>query len=293
MRILAVLAVIALSVHLPANAGDSVLTISDELGKSEIKKVLDPNVAIFWGDQAPPAGLVEQSRLESFSGVDANVIPFTGGIRNCQTAFKKALNNMVEDARNMRYDVIYGIRSFMDGVPTADAQRAVCSHMVHITSLRFKVVLARTPAMAARAAEEEAQALKEAAVAARKPSGKSRYLPLEPILSSPEAQAILGSGMAWQAGLTPMPAYAVQFGPAESEGEGSVKKSGEAGACKDAVLDALGGFVKDAKERGYTGLAKIHSYYDEKRTPVDGDVECVISGSDANVLLRSVFVGAN
>jgi hypothetical protein len=164
---------------------------------------------------------------------------------------------------------------------------------VHITSLKFQAVLARTPAMATRVAEEEALALKEAAASARKPAAKARYLPLQPILSSPEAQAILGSGITWHVGSTATPAYTSQLGPIESEGEASLKKSGEAGICKDAVLEALAGLVKDAKERGYSGLTKIHSYLDEKRTPVESDVECEISGSDAHVMLRSVLTGAN
>lgn len=293
MRILALFALIAFSVHLPVNAGESVLTISDELGKKEIKEQLDPNVAMFWGDLVPPTGLVEPSLPEIFSGMEANVIPFTGGVKHCQAAFKKSLNNMIEDARKMHYDVIYAIRSVVQGVPTSDPQRAVCSHVVHVTSLKLQAVLARTQAMATHVAEGEAQAVKEAAASARKPSAKSRYLPLQPILSSPEAQAIFGSGNTWQVGSTSVPAYALQLGPMESEGEASVKKSGEAGACKDAVLDALSGLVKDAKERGYSGLTRIHSYFDEKRTPVESDVECEISGSNAHVMLRSVLAGAN
>jgi hypothetical protein len=293
MRILALFVLIALSVHLPANAGESVLTISDELGKKEIKELLDPNVAMFWGDQAPPTGLAEPSRPEIFSGIEANAIPFAGGVRHCQAAFRKSLNNMLEDARKMHYDVIYAVRSVVQGVPSSDPQRAVCSHVVHVTSLKFQAVLARTPAMATRVAEAELLAVKEAAASARQPSAKIRYLPLQPILDSPEAQAILGSGITWQVGSTAVPASATQLGPIESEGEGNVKKSGETGACKVAVLDALSGLAKDARERGYSGLTKIHSYFDEKRTPVESDVECEISGSDAQVLLRSVLTGAN
>lgn len=293
MRALALFALLALSVHLPAHAGESVLTIADELGKSQNKELLDPNLAMFWGDQAPPTGLVEPSRPEIFSGIEANAIPFTGGVRHCQAAFKRSLNNMVEDARKMHYDVIFGIRSVVQGVPSSDPQRAMCSHIVHITSLKFQAVLARTPAMAMRVAEAEAQTLQEAAASARKPSTKSRYLPLEPILSSPEAQAILGAGMTWHVGSNSVSAYALQLGPMEAEGEASVKKFGESGACKNAVLDALSSLVKDARERGYAGLTRIHSYFDEKRTPVESDVECEISGSDAHVMLRSVLAGGN
>jgi hypothetical protein len=248
---------------------------------------------MFWGDQAPPTGLAEPSRPEIFSGIEANAIPFAGGVRHCQAAFRKSLNNMLEDARKMHYDVIYAVRSVVQGVPSSDPQRAVCSHVVHVTSLKFQAVLARTPAMATRVAEAELLAVKEAAASARQPSAKIRYLPLQPILDSPEAQAILGSGITWQVGSTAVPASATQLGPIESEGEGNVKKSGETGACKVAVLDALSGLAKDARERGYSGLTKIHSYFDEKRTPVESDVECEISGSDAQVLLRSVLTGAN
>jgi hypothetical protein len=293
MRFLALLVVIVLSVHLPANAAESVVRISEELGKKESQALLDPNVAMFWGDQAPPAGLVELSRPESFAGLDANVIPFAGGVRHCQAAFRKALNNMIEDARTMHYDVIYAIHNLVQGVPTSDPQRAVCSHMVHVTSLRFQAVLARTPAMEARVAEAEAQALKAAAASARQPSAKSRYLPLQPILSSPEAQAILGSGITWQIGSAAVPVASSQLGPMVSEGEGDVKKSGEAGACKVAVLEAFKGLVDDARERAYSGLSKIHSYLDENRMPVESDVECEISGSNARVILRSVFTGVN
>jgi hypothetical protein len=293
MRFLALLVVIVLSVHLPANAAESVVRISEELGKKESQELLDPAVAMFWRDQVPPTGLIEPTRPEIFSGIEANVIPFAGTVRHCKTAFRKALNKMIEEAHSMHYDVIYGIRNVVDGVPTSDPQRAVCSHMVHVTSLSFQAVLARTPAMAAQVAEAEAQALKDAAALARKPSTKSRYLPLQVILSSPEAQAILGSGITWQVGSAAMLASRSQLGPTESEGEGDVKKSGDAGACKAAVLEALSGLVKDAKERGYSGLSKIHSYLDENRTPAESDVECEISGSNARVLLRSVFTGVN
>jgi hypothetical protein len=187
MRLLILVALIALNIHLPANAAESVLSISKELSKSEVKELLDPNVAMFWGDQLPPTGLVEPSRPEIFSGIEVNVIPFAGGIKHCQTAFKKSLSSMLEDARKMHYDVIYGIRNVVQGMPDNDFQRAVCAHVVHVTTLKFQVVLARTPAMAARVAEAEAQAVKEAATSARQPSAKSRYLPLQPILSSPEA----------------------------------------------------------------------------------------------------------
>ena len=294
MRLLTLVALIALSIHLPANAAESVLSISKELSKSEVKELLDPNVAMFWGDQLPPTGLVEPSRPEIFSGIEVNVVPFAGGIKHCQTAFKKSLSSMLEDARKMQYDVIYGIRNVVpEGGPSSDLQRTVCAHVVHVTTLKFQVVLARTPAMAARVAEAEAQAVKEAATSARQPSAKSRYLPLQPILSSPEALAILGSGLTWHVGSTSVPAYATQIGPRESEGEGDVKKSGEAGACKAAVLDALSGLVKDASEGGYSALTRIHSYLDEQRTPIESDVECEISGSNAHVMLRSVLAGAN
>jgi len=293
MRLLAFFAAIAVSAHLSANAGESVLTIADELGKSEVKERLDPSVAMFWGDQVPPTGFVEPSRPEIFSGIEANVIPFAGGVKHCQTAFRKSLSNLLEDARKMRYDVVYAIRSVVQGVPSSDPQHAVCSHVVHVTSLKLQAVLARTPAMAARAAAEEVQAVKEAAASAHQPSAKSRYLPLQPILTSPEAQAILGAGMTWSIGSSAVPAYATQLGPVESEGEGDVKKSGEAGACNAAVLDALAGFVKDARERGYSGLTRLHSYLDEQRTPAQSDVACEISGSDARVVLRSVLVGIN
>lgn len=214
MRALAVFALIALSVHLPAHAGESVLTIADALGKSQNQELLDHKLAMFWGDQVPPTGLVEPSRPEIFSGIEANAIPFTGGVRHCQAAFRKAQNNLVEDAHKMGYDVAYGIRSVVQGVPGSDAQRAVCSHIVHITSMKLQAVLARTPAMAARVAEAE-------------------------------AQAIFGTSMTWHVGSTSAPAYALQLGPMESEGEASVKKLGEPGACKNAVFDALSSLVKD------------------------------------------------
>jgi hypothetical protein len=255
--------------------------------------VLDPGVAIFWGDQVPPAGLVDKSRPDQFSGLEFNVIPFAGSASHCREAFRKSLKNMVGDARKMGYDVIYGVRSVVDGKPSNDLARFTCTQLVHVSTVKFEAGLARTPAAAKRFAEMEVSALREASASARKPAAKSSYLPLAPILGSPEAQAILGTTMKWHVGSTSVPAYNLQLGPFEYEGEHDTKKSGEAGDCKKAVLQALESMVEEARNKGYSALTRIHSYFNEVRTPVDTDVECELNGASAHVNLRTVFASAN
>ena len=293
MRALTFFAVMALAVHLPANSADSLFTISDELSKSYIQAVLDPGVAIFWGDQVPPADLAVKSRPDKFSGLEFNVIPFAGTVQHCREAFRKSLKNMLGDARKMGYDVVYGVRSVVDGKPSNDLARFTCSQLVHVSTVKLEAELARTPAAAKRFAEMEVSALREASASARKPAAKSSYLPLAPILSSPEAQAILGTTMKWHVGSTSVPAYNLQLGPFEYEGEHDAGKSGEAGDCKKAVLQALESMVEEARDKGYSALTRIHSYFNEKRTPVDTDVECEVKGASAHVNLRTVFASTN
>ena len=200
---------------------------------------------------------------------------------------------MIDDARKMGYDVIYGVRSVVDGVPTNDLQRFACSQTVHVSSVKFEATLARTPAAAKRRVEEEVLALREASASARKPAKNSNYLPLEPILSSPEAQAIFGATMKWHLGAVSVPAHHLQLGPLEYEGSDKASKSGEAASCRKAVLQALTSMAEDARDKGYSTLTKIHSYFNETRTPMDTDVECEVSGSSARVNLRVEFASTD
>jgi hypothetical protein len=120
----------------------------------------------------------------------------------------------------------------------------------------------------------------------RDPGGGAIFFPLEPILTSAEAKAILGPDIDIYWGVQ-APDYLERYGPDEYSEDAETKASGGEGACRAAVLAILRSMVEEARQEGYHSIIKVRSFLNSWYTPVPTDVECLLPGKTASVTLQS------
>jgi uncharacterized protein YbjQ (UPF0145 family) len=248
--------------------------------------ILDPTIKLYWGDDATPA-FAEIARPDIYTRSGYSTTLFGGNKSHCIEGFENALADMITDARKRGYDAIINIRFTVDGKPSDDTSGFSCKPGFKTTEIPLISRFALTSEGARRAAEAEKYAL---SLPDRAPAKGAVFMPLDPILNSPEAQAILGTTIKAHWGLHNAPTYVDRFGPAEYSDEGDVRKLGVEGACKQAVLNALSAMVEEAKERKYDSIIKIRSFLDERFTPIDTDVECQLDKKTASVTLKASLI---
>lgn len=270
---------------LAAFAGDVEYLRLDELLRSEdVQEILQAPVTLYWGDQRTPE-FVEKAAVDTHSRTSISRSPFGGSRRHCVEAFEMALKATVDDAIKAGYDSIAGIRIFVEGKAAESAAGFYCKPGYKTTTVLLESAYALTREGAQRVAAEESFV----------PEGPPRpaadgaiYLPLAPILDSPEARAILGSdiGVFRQ---EPLPAYGDRYGPDVWYDYGEIGRFGKEGACKQAALKILVALADDARERGFDSIMKLRSYLNEQFTPDAADFECEIGRRNALVKLRAML----
>jgi hypothetical protein len=271
---------LALSAHA---ASDTYYLKFGELMESDYaKKLVDPAIKLYWGAEPAPA-FAEVAPPEVYSRSGISLRLFGGGTRDhCVEAFQLALKTMLAAARWRGYDAITDIRVARNGQPMDDPLGFNCKPGYRTTEVALIGSFAMTATALQRAADEEG---KSANLPPRPPSAGAIFLPLEPILASAEAKAVLGTLNAYP-GIS-APAYSKRFGPDEYSEEADLGKLEREEACKQAVLLALSSMVKEAQFRDLDSIIKIRSKLNEQFAPVTTDVECLIGKKTASVTLHA------
>lgn len=249
-------------------AAPTYFKFSELMGTESGQAIKDPAVKLYWATQPTP----EFAEIAA-PDVYARRGPFTsvgGPTSNCVAAFEETLKTLINDARSRGYDAVVNIQAAVDGQPSNDREGFHCV----VGSSRVKVALwsqfAMTPAAMQRMVEADEQSTH---MPPRQAAKNAMFIPLVPILTSPEARQILGPDIHVFWGIA-APKYGQRFGPDGYSESASSQDFGEEGACRQAVLESLKAMVKDAEERGLNAIIKVRSYIDDRYPPVITDVEC-------------------
>ena len=144
------------------------------------------------------------ARPDVYTRSSISLSPFGGSARHCVEAFEKALAAMIDGARTRGYDASVELRTFQNGTPTDDPTVLACKPGYKTTEVSLAGTFAMTQGAVQRAAEADERA---ATTPPRPPADGAVFVPLEPILTSPEAQAIMGPGISVYWGSVKAPAY--------------------------------------------------------------------------------------
>lgn len=278
------LAVVLSALTISAQAADPTYFRFSELLESGSAKDLldDPSVKLYWGGQPTP-DFAEVARPDTYTRSSISISPFGGSRRHCVEAFEKALNAMVAEARARGYDAVIDIRAARDGKPSDDPAGFSCKPGYKTTEVPMIGAFAMTSAAMQRAAEAEERSARPPA---RPPVAGAVFVPLDAILSSPEATAILGPDIAAHWGIK-APAYSQRHGPDEYAEEADIGKLRHEDACKQAVLKTLSSMAQEARTRGFDSIVKIRSHLNGQFAPVATDVECQLGKKTASVALQA------
>lgn len=258
------------------------MRLSELLSSKKAKKVLGMGVTLYWaGSQAPV--FKEYSLPTRYTGKADGLLSISR--HHCVEAFEDALEGMVEDAENKGYDAIVDLALVIDGQSAPGAQNYTCKLGSRATSVTLSGSFALSDGAIQRVAEEEKESLK---VGPRQPAKGAVFLPLEPVLTSPEAKAILGEGLSvdWH---FPAQHYAIHKGPMEYEGKAEITAAGNEAACKNALLNALGSAATEARAEKYDRIIKVRSYLKDEYAPDLSQFECAISPRGAQVTMHATL----
>lgn len=277
------LALVLTSLTISAHAAEgSYFKFSELLKADSAEELMDPAIKLYWGAQPTP-DFPEVARPDIYTRSSISMSPLGGSKRHCVEAFEKTLKAMVDDARVRGYDAIANIRAVRDGKPSDDPAGFNCKPGYKTTEVPLVGTFAMTSAAMQRATEAEERS---ANIPARPPSAGAIFLPLEPMLTSPEANAILGPDIKAHWGIK-APEHSERYGPDEYSDDVDIGKLQIEEACKQAVLKTLGSMVQDAKTRNYDSIVKIRSFLGGQFAPVATDVECQLGKKTASVTLKS------
>jgi hypothetical protein len=296
-RSIAVALLVAL-LPLSAQAEDAesfiIMKLSELMEMRSVRNLAGPDVKLYWGDAATPA-IVETTPPDRFSGTGISVIPWNLGRRHCEEAFTKIMQTMYRDARKGGYDMIYSIRPTLKEGPAPNTDSVYCSLTPATARAYFTATLGMSAGGRTWVDAQEAEAERRAALTARPPAKDAVYLPLDPILESPEAKAILGSDVTLHRKRSDAPAYTLRYGPANYSESPEANKYPPEDVCRQAVLTTLSEMVKDARENGFNAIVRVQSYLDDELTPSPDNVECLVRGKNrtTTVRLRALLVKKN
>lgn len=281
MKKINLLAVLLASMAISAHAAEGEYYKYSDLLSSEAARKLDPAVKLYWGAEPAPA-FAEVARPDSYTRVSLSMSFLGGSSRHCVQAFEKTLTAMVDDARRRGYDAVTNIRVMHDGKPSDDPLGFTCKPGYKVTDVTLNGTFAMTPAAMQRAAEAEEQFAKQPA---RPAAAGATFVPLEPILVSAEASAILGADIKAYLG-NKTPEYSQRYGPVEYSADVSTGDLQIEAACRQAALKVLTAMVQDAKKRNFDSIIRIRSFLDRQYADAT-QVECKLGRRGASVLLQA------
>lgn len=279
----ALVAVLAIAPTSAVAAEVEAFRISELLQSETAKETLAAPVALYW-DAQPTPKFVEVADQDSYVRWSISRSPFGGSRRHCVDAFEQALKAIVKDAAYRGYDAVFGLTVGSADKPSSDPDVFYCKPGYRSTEVRLTGTFAMTQDAVRRAAEEDAFVLEGPP---RPPWDANIYLPLEPILTSPEAKAILGTDVAAYWGLQ-APDYVKRYGPDVYYDYGDMKLGTEA-ACKQAVLKVLLAMADYARSNNFDSVIRIRSYLYDMYTPVPTDFECEVGKTKTTVKLQGTL----
>ena len=282
-RTTSALALLLGALALSAQAADPIYFKLDELRASpEVKAIEQPPMLVYWGTQ-PATEFAEYSRIQTYTRSGISLSPFGGSARHCVEAFVKTLRDMVADAKERGYDAVLDLRVVKDGKPVEDPKGFYCTPGYKTTEVSLRGQFAMTAEAARRMAADE-ERLDH--LPPRPPAKDAIFLPLKPLLASPEAAALAGADIAlYQGGDAPK--YRDRFGPDTWSGKAELGDQAQSDACRRAALDALKAMVASARERKYDAVIRIRSFLDSAYPPVPTDYECQRDGRTVEVQFKA------
>jgi len=257
----------------------------DLLATRSVKSFTNPAVKIYLANDAKPE-FAEKTRPDTYTGTGISISPFGGSRRHCVEAFENALRSMISDAATKGFDAIIDLRAMAGDDPEPDPNRFTCQPAYKVTIVTLHATFGLTPEGAQRIADEDKRLLNQPY---RPPWEGSIYVPLEPIVGSPEAQAILGPEIKPYWGIE-APAYTLRFGPHDYAGSSEIGTLGIPEACKKATLNALQEMVDQAKEEKFDSIIRIRSRMYEQYTPGFSSIECEVGKRAVFVKLQATLV---
>lgn len=289
VRNLVCLSALFASLSAPSFAEDRNFALSTLRALPEAQAVMDPAIRMLWLDEAPPA-LVESTPTTMHNATGISVIPFNTGEAHCQEAFVRALRNMLEIARNAGYDVIYDLRPALRDGPASQTSSVYCD--VGVTTARVflsaKMGMTQTARTRADGIERETERL---AMIANRPAAKGAlYLPLLPILETPEIREQLGNDVTLTLGSQTPPAYSLRYGPVTYSETAASNGKSPTDTCVAATIATLRTMIKDARANRYNGLIRVRSFLNNQFAAAASDVECEAGNRSATVVLRAVLI---
>lgn len=244
------------------------------------EKLEEKDVTLHWAGAERPT-FSEYTLPESHTGTSKR---FSGtSRRDCVKALEEALEEFIDDADSKGYDAVVDLALQINGRSSDDARGFNCKlgePMITIT-LTGRLALSDVSADVLAAVER-----KQLRKGIRQPSPGSIFLPLVPVLSSPEAKSILGDGIKADWRFPPAP-YSYRKGPNDYDAETDITSAGKEEACNRAVLTALGTMVDEAKRAHYDRLIKVRSYLGKKFVFDPSQFECEISKKSVSVTLQA------
>jgi len=282
MKIGFVVSAILTSLSISASAAEPHFILSKLLQSDSVKEFMDPEVKLYWGNQETPA-FAEVARPDSYTRSSISRRLFGGTNEHCVEAFEKSLEGLIKDARIRGYDAIIHIQVLHNGKPSEDSAGFNCKPGYRTTEVSLLASFAMTQTAFQKAEELDRRI---SALPPRKPAAGAIFLPIEPIMASPEAKAILGPDLSAHWGVK-APTYIHRYGPEEYSEEADRKGLENEAACRLAVLNTLSSMAQDAKEKHFDAIIKIRSYLEGQFAPAAGDVECQIDRKTVSVTLQA------
>jgi uncharacterized protein YbjQ (UPF0145 family) len=256
--------------------------------RRSVQAFSDPSVKIYLANDAKPA-FAEKSRPDTYTGSGISISPFGGSRRHCVEAFENALQAMIKDAATKGFDAIIDLRAMIGDDLSADPDGFTCAPSYKVTIVSLHATFGLTQTAARRVAEEDKRLLNQPY---RPPWEYSVYVPLEPILASAEAQAMLGPDLKAYSG-NDTPLYTVRVGPDDYAASAPIGSLEIPTACKIATLKALQGMVDEAREQKFDSIIKIRSRMYEQYTPGLASVECEVGKNAVYVNFQATLVNRN
>jgi len=257
----------------------------EQFATRSVRAFSDPSVKIYLANDAKPA-FAERSKPDTYTGSGISLSPFGGSRRHCVEAFENALQAMIKDAAAKGFDAIIDLRAMIGDDLGPDPDGFTCKPSYKVTVVQLHASFGLTLAAAQRAADEDKRLLTQPY---RPPWEGSVYVPLDPILTSREAQAILGSDLKAYQG-NDAPDYTVRVGPDDYAGSAPIGSLEIPAACKKATLNALQGMVDEAREQKFDSIIKIRSRMYEQYTPGLSSVECEVGKAAVYVNFQATLV---
>lgn len=267
-----------------ATAGEEHFDVKKELASAYLRGWLGTDVSLYVeGEQTPE--FVEVGRVETYAGWSLSISPFGGGRRHCLEAFQKAVKSVVDTAVAHGYDAVVNIRAIPESGPSNDPATFKCAPGYKVTTVSVSGSLAMSAAARQRQVDTE---LINRNVPSRKPADGAIFLPIEPILESPETKQIFTGGPTLHWG-PQAPPYKFRYGPDDYSDQAELTSDGPAAACKLAVVKALKQIVDEARERKYDSIIKVRSHLDGEYAPAHGDVECLVAKNKVSVTVQATL----